>query len=68
MTANPTASANGKNVTRNAGESWRRRGKRRRPRSSADCVKERKKKRRRGKKIKIRLKKAATAAVVQMKG
>jgi len=70
VTANPTASANGRNATRSADESWRSDGKKRRPRSSGGCVRERRKRRRtKRKKTKIRLKKRATvtAAAVLMK-
>lgn len=69
MIVNPTASVNGRNEMKNAEESWRSDEKRRKLKSSAGYVSERKRRRRRRKKTKIRLKKrvTVTAAVAQMK-
>lgn len=65
VTVNPTLSVNGRNETRNADESWRSAGKRRRQRNSAGYVRERRRKRRKRKKI--RSKRGVTAAVAQTK-
>lgn len=62
VTVTPTASVNGRNEMRNADESWRSAGKRRRPRSSAGYARGRRRKRSKRKKTKKRLKKGATAA------
>lgn len=69
MTVNPTASANGRSETRNADESWRSAGKRRRQRSSASYARERRRKMRKRRRTKIRVKKGVivTAAVAQTK-
>lgn len=69
MIVNPTASVNGRNEMKNAEESWRSGEKRRKPKSSAGYVSERRRRRRRRKKTKIRVKKrvTVTAAVAQMK-
>lgn len=67
MTVNPTASVNGRNEMRNADESWRSAGKRRRLRSSAGYVRERRRKRRKRKKIRAKRRVTVRAAVAQMK-
>lgn len=64
MTVNPTASVNGKNEMRSADGSLRSGGKRRRQRSFAGCVSERRRKRKKRKKRRIRAKKGARATAV----
>lgn len=67
MTVNPTLSVNGRNETRNADESWRSAGKRRRQRNSAGYVRERRRKTRKRKKIRAKRRATVTAAVTQTK-
>lgn len=69
MTVNRTASVNGRNEMRSADESLRSGGKRRRLRSSAGYVRERRRRRRKRKKTKKRSKKRVkvTAVAARMK-
>lgn len=66
-TVNQTVLVNGRNETRNADESWRSAGKRRRQRNSAGYVREKRRKRRKRKKIRAKKRAPVTAAVAQMK-